>query len=102
MKAKDYYAKYGERLMNPKTSDEALDDIFADFNEEVTALMEQRKANSDKSVLAILDEMNKKWNALAEMFPVPTLIRNGYLAVWYGKLGITKEDEDKIRKRRGI
>lgn len=102
MKAKEYYAKYGERLMNPETEDEALADLLSDFVHEATDLMKQRKVSNDKSTLAIIDELNNKWNALCEMFPVPTLIRNGYQTYWYKKLGITKEDADKIRKRRGF
>lgn len=102
MKAKEYYAKYGEKLMHPETEDEALSDLMSDFVNETKTLIDQRKASHDKSVLAIIDEMNKKWNALCEMFPVPTLIRNGYQTYWYKKLGITKEQADKIRNRRGI
>lgn len=102
MKAKEYYAIYSAKLMDPEREDQALADILADFAEEATTLMKQRKASSDKSVLAIIDELNNKWNALCEMFPVPTLNRNGYQVYWYKKLGITKEDADRIRKRRGI
>lgn len=102
MKAKEYYAKYGERLMNPKTEDDALVELLADFVEETRILVEKRKASHNKSVLAIIDEMNAKWNALCEMFPVQTLIRNGYQAYWYKKLGITKEVADSIRKMRGL
>ena len=102
MKAKEYYAKYGEKLMHPETENEALADLLADFAQETADLMKQRKASHDKSVLAIIDELNNKWNALCNMFPVPTLVRNGYQYYWYKKLGITKEQADDIRKRRYI
>ncbi len=102
MKAKEYYAKYGEQLMNPETENEALANLLSDLVHEAKTLMEQRKVRTDKSTLAIIDELNNKWNAISAMFPVPTLVRNGYLTYWYKKLGITKEDADKIRKRRGL
>jgi hypothetical protein len=98
LKAKEYYAKYGEKLMNPKTEDGALADLLADFAKEANDLIRQRKASSNKSVLAIIDELNKKWNSLCDMFPVRTLIRNGYQTYWYQKLNLTKEQADDIRK----
>ena len=98
MKAKEYYAKYGELLMNPETQDKALSDLLFDFIGETNEVMMKRKATSNKACLAVIDEFNSKWNALCEMFPTPTLIRNGYQAYWYPKLGITKEEADKIRR----
>lgn len=100
MKAKEYYAKYGELLMNPETEKEALTNLFIDFVDEARSLMKQRKISNDKATLAIIDELNKKWNALCEMFPTPTLVRNAYQAYWYKELGITKERADMIRKGR--
>lgn len=98
MKAKEYYAKYGELLMNPETQDKALTDLLFDFIDETNEVLKQRKATSNKAVLAVIDEFNSKWNALCEMFPTPTLLRNGYRAYWYPRLGITKEEADIIRR----
>lgn len=100
MKAKEYYSKYGERLMNPETDTEALADLLTDFVDETIKVINQRKASTNKAVLAVIDEFNNKWNALCEMFPTPTLIRNGYLTFWYPKLGITKEEADAIRRAK--
>lgn len=100
MKAKEYYAKYGERLMNPETDKEALADLLTDFVDETTKIIKQRKVSTNKAVLAVIDELNNKWNALCEMFPTPTLIRNAYLTFWYPKLGITKEEADAIRRSK--
>ena len=81
MKAKEYFQKYGERLQNPETSVDALNDLIGDFLDETKALIEQRKNNRgtllDKACTAILDEMNNKWNALASMLP-NVLLRNGF------------------------
>jgi hypothetical protein len=98
MKAKDYYAKYGEQLMKPETAEEAACSIIYDFVLESRDIMQRRKVNNDKSALAVIDELNKKWNALCEMFPTPVLNRNGFRAYMYGQLGVTKETADSIRK----
>ena len=98
MKAKEYYAKYGERLMNPDKQDEALTEFFMEFLEETDRVVEQRKARTNKALLAVIDEFNNKWNALCEMFPTTVLIRNGYQAYWYDKLGLIKETADMVRR----
>ena len=98
MKAKDYYAKYGEQLMKPETADEALSSLLRDFVFECHDTMKLRKVNNDKSALAIVDEMNNKWNALCEMFPTKVLVRNGFRAFMYEKLGVSKTTADYIRK----
>lgn len=100
MKAKEYYAKYGELLMNPETDKEALANLLTDFCKETDEVLKRRKAHTNKAALAVIDEFNDKWNAICEMFPTPTLKRNGYLAFWYPKLGITKEEADKIRRSK--
>lgn len=100
MKAKEYYAKYGELLINPETRDKALADLLMDFFNETNETMKQRKAYTNKAVLAVIDEFNTKWNALCEMSPTPVLVRNGYQAFWYPRLGITKEEADKIRRTK--
>lgn len=100
MKAKEYYAKYGERLMNPEEQDAALSELIMDFIDETDRTIKQRKALTNKAILAVIDEYNAKWNALCEMFPTPTLVRNGYQAYWYPKLGITKEEADTIRRTK--
>lgn len=78
MKAKDYYKKYAERLLSPDTSITAVRELIADFAKETKMLMDQRGVKTDKACMAVLNEMNDKWNALANMFPVEVLKRNGY------------------------
>ena len=56
------------------------------------------KINNYKSALAVIDEMNDKWNALCEMFPMEVLIRNGFRTFMYEKLGVSKETADSVRK----
>lgn len=78
MKAKDYYKKYGERLADPDTSTAALGALLKDFASECKELMDKRGVKSDKACMAILNEMNDKWNALAGMFTTEVLRRNGW------------------------
>ena len=82
MKAKDYYEKYAERLLSPDTSITAVRELMVDFAIETQALLDSRKNKagtlSDQACKAVLKEMNDKWNALANMFPVEVLKRNGW------------------------
>ena len=98
MKAKDYYAKYGEQLMDRETADGALSSLVRDFTLECSDMIQRRKINNYKSALAVIDEMNDKWNALCEMFPMEVLIRNGFRTFMYEKLGVSKETADSVRK----
>ena len=102
MKAKEYYAKYAEKLMDPQTSNAALTDLIKDFATEATEIMERRKVSSAKSTLVVIDELNEKWNSLCAMFPTEVLIRNGYRELWYRELGLTKSMADMVRKQRGM
>lgn len=82
MKAKDYYKKYGERLADPETSNEALWELMKDMASEQEEIIKKRTNNSgtlsNKACMAILNEMNDKWNAIAGMFPTEVLRRNGW------------------------
>ena len=102
MKAKEYYKKYGERLMDPKESSAALIELFKDFAWEYKEITERRKVSSSKSILAVLDELNDKWNALAAMFPFEVLKRNGYKDWWLDRLGLSADTAKEIRNRRGL
>ena len=103
MKAREYYAKYSEQLMSPdqQVCDAALQALIADFAREATDMMTRRKASSAKSTIAIIDELNDKWNSICDRFPHEVLIRNGYRDFWYQQLGITKSMADMVRKQRG-
>lgn len=100
MKAKEYYAKYGEQIMDPKTSMDAVMALLADFAKESQDIMKQRKISKDTAILGLINEMNTKWNSLACMFPTSVLKINGYRDYMYMQLGITKEDADFIRGKR--
>lgn len=102
MKAKDYYAKYGERLMNCEGSEykEAFHELVREFIDEMNSVVKQRKVRTEKAYLAVIDEFNNKWNALCEMFPTPIFNRNGYKTYCYEMLEIPKEYADYVRRGR--
>lgn len=80
MKAKDYYAKYGEQLVSAdeKEREAAILAVMRCFADESKALMDARKPRTEKACMAIVEEINGRWNALCEMLPVPVLKRNGW------------------------
>lgn len=102
MKAKEYYAKYGERLMDPKETQGAIMELFKDFSAEYKEITERRKVSTAKGNLLVLEELNDKWNAIARMFPTEVLKRNGYRDFWLKQLNVPPEAATAIMKRRGL
>lgn len=88
MKAKDYYEKYKEKLSDPENDCGAASELMTEFNNEMIALIKQRNAKTDRAFLAIVNEMNNKWNALCEMFNPPVLRRNAFRAIVFTHLGL--------------
>lgn len=78
MKAKDYYKKYADRLLSPDSSVTAITELVKDFAAETKQIMDSRGARTDRACVAIINEMNDKWNALARMLPVEVLKHNGW------------------------
>lgn len=88
MKAKEYYEKYKEKLADPENGSTAASELMTEFNNEMVAMIKQRKAQTDRAFFSIVNEMNNKWNALCEMFDPPVLRRNGFKAVVFTHLGL--------------
>lgn len=78
MKAKDYYDRYVSLLVDPATVDTAVAALVKDFTAETKQIAESRGVKTMKSIRSITEEMNSKWNKLAEMLPVDILRRNGW------------------------
>lgn len=77
MKAKEYYEKYGERLMQPNDS-AALPELVNELLTETQDLIKNRKIRSDRAFVAVINQQNDKWNAIARMFPKEVLVYNGF------------------------
>lgn len=78
MKAKDYAAKYGSKLMSndPKQQEEAIQSLWSDMVNESIELARIRHLTAHSSMGAIIREQNEKWNAIARR--VPCLKKDGF------------------------
>ena len=85
MKAKEYFAKYGESVYR-----EALDGkfeigqtLFIELASEFKTISKQRNVKSNRAAVAVIKELNEKWNSLAAMFEAkygePVLKRNAVI-----------------------
>ena len=67
MKAQEYFEKYYKDIEPTEPNlIKAGKQMCNDFNDEVGYLMEQRKCKSDSVALAIVKELNQKWNSVVE------------------------------------
>ena len=92
MKAREYFAKYGESVYR-----EALDGkfeigqaLFIELASEFKTISEQRNVRSNRAAVAVIKELNEKWNSLAAMFEkkygVEVLKRNAVLNYYMEKI----------------
>ena len=79
MKAKEYYAKYGEPLKNPDTSIESARAMILEMLDEVQMICNIRHIKLDSGFKSVLLEQNGKWNSLTRMFDPPVLKPNGFI-----------------------
>lgn len=88
MKAKEYYAKYKERVasLDYNESIQAICEMIADLSAEAKATIDKRNVKTDCGCVAVLREMNDKYNAVCRMleeeYKDPILARDGFLIYW--------------------
>jgi hypothetical protein len=77
MKAKDYFEKYEPRFIADLVPDgedfeeallKAISDLVVEMNSEIKYVMEKRHCETPKAAVAVIREMNDKWNAIHHMF----------------------------------
>lgn len=73
MKAKEYFEKYDESVWedfqkNEPRGDGPIAKMFIEFMVETKDICEKRKVKTNKGLYSAIDEQNKKWNALANLF----------------------------------
>lgn len=70
MKARDYFEKYDTLIMEEQKNGEigTTKKLLLEMSDEVTAVCKQRKAVKDEAVIAVLKEINQKWNAICRMY----------------------------------
>ena len=95
MKAKDYFLKYDEPVMEEARIPETLTDgpmakMFTEFFKEVGEIAEQRRVKFDRGLIPIVEEQNKKWNAVSNLFikkyGVTPLKKDGFKIAFYDNL----------------
>jgi len=92
MKAKDYFQKYDEAIIaeakDPKVhTDGPISKMFMEFFEEVNTIIDQRHIKFDRGIVSVVEEQNKKWNAVANLFTqkygVTPITRDGFKTAFY-------------------
>ena len=91
MRAKEYYAKINEQ--NPKTAEEmanAIGNVVDGLNNEAKELIKKRRVTSDNGCIAIIRELNNKWNAIVTLFEkdygMSPIKRHRFLELWAEKI----------------
>ena len=67
MKAKEYFEKYGARLVSSANTDKTAVALLRDLCGEVQSIGEQRKIKRIEAVISIVKETNDKWNAVGNL-----------------------------------
>lgn len=103
MKAIDYFDKYQKRIFsdNKEEAVDAVQDMFAEFVEEANQLAKSRNIKKYKSFLSVLNEMNRKWNAVSTLMTK----KNGYSPIkengfinGYNTVGAVRRLSDTLSK----
>ena len=106
MKAKEYLDKYIDEIKANQDDDTALfgivQRIYVDFQLEASSIIEKREIEKLPSAMAVINEQNKKWNALERRIEQlgikPVLKKNGFLLA---KLKQLEEDAKNMQKQDG-
>lgn len=108
--AKQYYKAYRERLAahrddegkvvmdNPEEAHKAVQELLMAFVQESKEIIKKRNLKNDRSLMAVINEQNNKWNSLCACFDPPVLKNDTYRKIVYKMLGISKPRADYIRR----
>lgn len=102
MKAKEYFEKYNEKIMEEAVSPNAdhsngpAAQMYYDFVGELKEIIKPRKVRYDRGALSSIRELNQKWNAVVNLFEqkygISPIKRDGFERQINISLGITKQD----------
>lgn len=71
MKAIDYFEQYGEQVYQEalkSSCNDALSYLLGAFVREMKEIIASRKVQSNRGTVAVIRELNEKWNALVAIF----------------------------------
>jgi len=85
LKAKEYFTKYETKIISGGT--DALYQLFMEINEESKVLIKTRHCRSNSAVVAVIKELNGKWNAISNLFEkkyngLSPLKKDGFKNFW--------------------
>lgn len=83
MKAKEYVAQYAEEFnsCDKQRCSAAANDIFGKFQDEAGELFKIRHVKTDGAAVAVLKELNTKWNVIANSFP--RVLKRDVIKIFY-------------------
>ena len=88
MKAKEYFAKYEDRLHSDDNNavTQGVYDMLLEMANESKATLDARRAQSNHALVGVLSEFNDKWNAIQTMdekkYGFSYIKRNGFKEFW--------------------
>ena len=92
MRAKEYYAKYHDRIIAEASGDEAkvLHELMVEMSEETKDLIGRRNIKDVRALGAVIKESNDKWNALVRLFEkehgASPLKVDGFKSFWLDRM----------------
>jgi len=94
VKAKDYLLKYQDKLDNIKNGDELIEiiiNIYKDFKKDFYTIYEQRKPRTNEKILAIVNEVNQKYNTFISLYPKQFFKKDGFKNMFIHELERNKK-----------
>lgn len=92
-----YVDKYLDKILQGDRTSKTL--MFLDLSEEVITLCKEKKATDAKSQVALIKQVNQKWNRIGELMKTKTgnssdiLLKDGFLKYYETKTPKIKEVE---------
>lgn len=103
MKAKEYFEKYDRIIIDEQIagSIESTKKLLFELCDEVKDICEKRKAKKNSAVVAVLLEIDQKWNAICSLYEkkygVSPLNRGAFMEFW--KLQIPQIQHELERRK---
>lgn len=98
MHSEKWYAdKYLDKILQGDRTSKTL--MFLDLSEELITLCKEKKATDAKSQVALIKQINQKWNRIGELMKTKTgnssdiLLKDGFLKCYETKIPKIKEVE---------
>lgn len=94
-KAKEYYEEIKPIVltMDQEKVDNGIFDLLKSLMTEIGELKRVRNVRTDSGMLAIIEELNNKWNAIGNKFikdGLELLVKDGFKKYMYKELDIVK------------